>query len=200
MARGGTPAAGGLTTFRRLRPVPTYNAARPPPSNFGLECSGFCAATSWRPIPASAAARRARQRPPAGGRPGHCVSTRKFGMPWTPKRCARSGCLSVSTLSTSALPARSRATAATSGAAMRHGPHQAAQKSTRTGTCDCPVAAANSAGSASIGSAGGGKAVLHAPQRASAVNQSSGIRFFLPQDGQARSIEKVKREREKLKA
>src|SRR5712672_4212221 len=72
--------------------------------------------------------------------PGCCITIRppenttKFGMPRTLKRAASCGNFSVSTLSTTALPAMSAAVRATSGAAMWHGPHHSAQKSTNTGT------------------------------------------------------------------
>ena len=56
------------------------------------------------------------------------------GMLRMPKRAATSGSASVSTFATTTRPERSRAMASSSGATARHGPHQAAQKSTRTGT------------------------------------------------------------------
>ena len=52
----------------------------------------------------------------------------------TPYRCASSGSSSILTLTTLALPACSSATWSTTGENMRQGPHQGAQKSTRTGT------------------------------------------------------------------
>src|SRR3954447_3977975 len=60
--------------------------------------------------------------------------TMKLGMPRTLYRAESSGNFSVSTLTTIAFPVISAAVRATSGAAMRHGPHHPAQKSTRTGT------------------------------------------------------------------
>jgi len=50
-----------------------------------------------------------------------------------PKRAPRSGRASVLIFTTSQRPAFARATFSSSGATMRHGPHQGAQKSTTTG-------------------------------------------------------------------
>ena len=60
--------------------------------------------------------------------------------------------VSVSTFITTARPARSDATRATSGAAIRQGPHQAAQKSTRTGTRAFLMMSSKDSRSAAIGS------------------------------------------------
>src|ERR1700722_19627692 len=109
-------------------------------------------------------------------------------MPWTLKRAASSGNFSVSTLSTTAQPASSRATCATCGAAMRQGPHHSAQKSTSTGTLLAPTISSNSGGPAAIGSDIGGKATLHAPHRPVSATCFAGIRFGFPQDGQFRII------------
>jgi hypothetical protein len=57
----------------------------------------------------------------------------------TPKRAAISGTRSVSSLARRAAGSRSRAAASNSGAIARHGPHQAAQKSTSTGTSVFPI-------------------------------------------------------------
>jgi len=49
---------------------------------------------------------------------------------------------------------------------MRHGPHQAAQKSTSTGKRDWPTTASNSLDDGtSVGSAGAGSSVWQFPQR-----------------------------------
>src|SRR5262245_7794029 len=80
----------------------------------------------------------------------------------------------------------SAAVRATSGAAILHGPHQSAQKSTRTGTFAPEVTSRNVSGSASIGVLTGEISVLHTPQRPVSASRSAGDRFFLPQDGHFR--------------
>src|SRR5205807_8884380 len=55
------------------------------------------------------------------------------GMPLIPNRCDTDGLSSTFNLTTRALPAYFSATASTVGASIRHGAHQAAQKSTSTG-------------------------------------------------------------------
>src|SRR5262245_52927633 len=75
-----------------------------------------------------------------------------------------SGLASVSTLSTSARPARRPAALAMSGATILQGPHHAAQKSTMIGTDAYAVAASNSAAlRTSTGAPAGGNAALHLP-------------------------------------
>ncbi len=113
-------------------------------------------------------------------------NTAKFGMPRTLYRDASSGNLSVSTFSTTARPARSRATCATWGAAIRQGPHHAAQKSTRTGTLLVRTISSKSSGLTSTGSAIGGSVVLQAPHLPVSARCFAGIRFGFPQDGQFR--------------
>src|SRR3954454_4367039 len=83
-------------------------------------------------------------------------------------------------------PARSRATWATCGAAMRHGPHQDAQKSTSTGTLLSRTISSNSAVATASGSAIGGSGALHEPHFPVSAMCFAGIRFGLPQDGQFR--------------
>src|SRR5262245_33242972 len=81
-------------------------------------------------------------------------------------------------------PAFDAATRSSSGATIRQGPHQGAQKSTTTGRA-APRTSASKATAlgASIGSFGGARTVPQLPHFASfAVN---GTRFFLPQEGQA---------------
>jgi hypothetical protein len=56
------------------------------------------------------------------------------GMLCTPNLAPSSGCSSVLIFTTLSLPARSVAIFSTAGETMRHGPHQGAQKSARTGT------------------------------------------------------------------
>src|SRR5687768_4937470 len=112
--------------------------------------------------------------------------TTKFGMPVTPKRAAIWGWLSVSTFSTTARPLMLAAVFATSGAAMRQGPHHAAQKSTSTGTVALAVTSSKSAASASMGSLTGGSAAWHDPQRPVSATRSGGTRFLTPHDGQGR--------------
>jgi len=60
-------------------------------------------------------------------------NTIMVGMLRIAKRALSSGCASVSTLAMMAAPAREAASFSSSGATARQGPHQAAQKSTRTG-------------------------------------------------------------------
>src|SRR6478672_3388144 len=69
---------------------------------------------------------------------------------------------------------------ATSGAAMRQGPHQLAQKSTRTGTRDLAIISLNNSEFTSRGSAAGGRDDLQAPQRPVSARCSAGTRFFWP--------------------
>src|SRR6185437_1614887 len=80
-----------------------------------------------------------------------------------------------------------RAVSATCGAAMRHGPHHAAQKSTSTGTLLSRKISSNSAVSTCTGSAMGGSAALHAPHRPASARCFAGIRFAFPQEPQLRS-------------
>src|SRR5688572_22887495 len=70
----------------------------------------------------------------------------------------------------------------TSGAAMRQGPHQAAQKSTNTGTRESRITSSKSCGSASIGSPTAGSSALHAPQRPVSARFATGTRFVLPHE------------------
>src|ERR1039457_1584527 len=76
-------------------------------------------------------------------------------MPRTLNREAKSGYRSVSTLSTMARPPVSAAVRETSGAAIRQGPHQTAQKSTSTGTRAFSTISSNNRESTSSGSAKG---------------------------------------------
>src|SRR5271166_1960999 len=85
-----------------------------------------------------------------------------------------------------ARPAMSAAARATSGAAKRHGPHHAAQKSTSTGTRAFWIISSNSAESTSSGSSTGGKEDLHAPHCPVSARCSAGMRFLCPQALQAR--------------
>jgi hypothetical protein len=116
------------------------------------------------------------------------TKTAKFGIPRTLYRDASSGDFSVSTFSTTTRPARSRATCATWGAAILHGPHHAAQKSTSIGTLLSRTISSNSSRPTSTGSAIGGSVVLQAPHLPVSAKCLAGIRFGLPQDGQFRVI------------
>src|SRR5262249_23161573 len=92
--------------------------------------------------------------------------TTKLGMLMTLKRWAIIGSFSVSTFITIARPDKSAATFFTSGAAMRQGPHQAAQKSISTGTRAPDVISSKVAASGvSMGSFTGGRGDLHDPHR-----------------------------------
>ena len=111
-----------------------------------------------------------------------------------PERCTLRqvpGNSSVSTFSTTARPARSRATCATCGAAVRQGPHQAAQKSTSTGTLLSRTTSSNCSGFTSMGSAVAASVALHAPHFPTSARCFAGIRFDFPQDGQFRMIAKT---------
>src|SRR5579871_2928736 len=82
---------------------------------------------------------------------------------------------------TIACPAKSEAARATSGADMRQGTHQAAQKSSRTGTRAFCTTSLNNAGSLSSGSPIGGKAALQAPHLPVSERWAAGMRFARPQ-------------------
>src|SRR5262245_64184827 len=98
------------------------------------------------------------------------------------KRSPSSGNASVLTLTTTKRPAFDAATFASSGATIRQGPHHGAQKSTTTGSPALLTRASKTASlGTSMGSDGGGKAVLHRPQRAS--RPENGRRFRWPQEG-----------------
>ena len=97
----------------------------------------------------------------------------------------------MSTFSTTARLARSRATCATCGAALRQGPHHASQKSTSTGTLLSRTTASNSSGFTSMGSAIAGSVALHAPHLLISARCFAGIRLDFPQDGQFRMIAKA---------
>lgn len=60
---------------------------------------------------------------------------------------------------------------------MRHGPHQAAQKSTRTGTLLWTIISSNSSWFTSRGSATGGRGALHAPHLPVSARCFAGTRF-----------------------
>src|ERR1700676_94272 len=111
-------------------------------------------------------------------------------MPRTLKRAASAGYFSVSTFNTTALPAISAAVRATSGAAMRQGPHQSAQKSTSTGTDTFWMTSSNKISSTAKGSESDGNGDLHFPQRPVLARYFAGIRLFWPQWLQARTTGK----------
>jgi hypothetical protein len=75
------------------------------------------------------------------------------------------------------------------GAAVRQGPHQAAQKSTSTGTSDACTMSVNVCPSTSSGSAIGGNVALQAPQRAVFDACRGRTRFLAPHAGHVRIIE-----------
>src|SRR5438876_1151572 len=115
-------------------------------------------------------------------------------------RCASAGQRSVSTFKTIARDAISEATFFTSGAAIRHGPHHSAQKSTSTGTRAARTMLSKVSGSVSIGSAIGGSSALHAPQRPASARCSGGTRLLFPQAGHFRIIHSVYRNRSQIGA
>src|SRR4051812_27400409 len=110
-------------------------------------------------------------------------------MLWTLYRAANSGTASVSTFRTRARPAISRARASTSGAAARQGPHQEAQKSTRTGTRDSRMMPSKVDKSALMGAATGASAALQDPHRPVSARWLNVTRFFVLQTGQVRMID-----------
>jgi hypothetical protein len=88
------------------------------------------------------------------------------------------------TFNTSHSPAWDRATFSSSGATMRHGPHQAAQKSTTRGIALVDAAASNAAAEGdSTGSPGAGSIDLHLAQRVRLSSAAYARRFDVPQDG-----------------
>src|SRR5207247_8697183 len=101
------------------------------------------------------------------------------------KRRARLCASSVFTFATSHLPAHSRPTLFSSGAAILHGPHHGDQKSTTTGRAECVVNASNARSFAtSIGSPGALSSVPHFPQRPVPPSLSYFRRLRWPQFGQ----------------
>ena len=88
-----------------------------------------------------------------------------------------------------ARPPVSAAVRETSGAAIRQGPHQAAQKSTSTGTRAFSTISSNNRESTSSGSASGLNVDLQAPQRPVSARCSAGIRFCRPQVLQVRTMD-----------
>jgi hypothetical protein len=71
---------------------------------------------------------------------------------------------------------RRTAASANAGAIMRHGPHQGAQKSTRTGTCVRAINFAKDLSDKSIGCVGS-NCCLHLPQMGLSVSFASSTRF-----------------------
>src|SRR5690606_19792488 len=112
----------------------------------------------------------------------------KLGMLRTLYFAASAGARSVSTLSTSAFPARLSAAFATTGAAILQGPHHSAQKSTSTGTVASLVIWSNRLASTSIGALTGPSGFLQVPQRPVWARWRAGTRFFEPQCVQVRII------------
>src|SRR5215468_4212560 len=99
-------------------------------------------------------------------------------------RAARPGNRSVSTFTTTARPARSRAVCATRGAAVRHGAHQDAQKSVRTGTLLSRMISLNCSSLTSMGSPIAGNCTLQAPHLPTSERCLAGMRLDLPQEEQ----------------
>ncbi len=114
--------------------------------------------------------------------------TTKLGIDCTPKRAATSGLSSVFTLRIKARPAISRASSWTSGAAIRQGPHHAAQKSVRMGTVASATIWEKLLPSTSSGSLSGGKGDLQEPQRPVSDRCRAGMRFPVPHVGHLRTI------------
>lgn len=72
---------------------------------------------------------------------------------------------------------------------MRHGPHHAAQKSTRIGTFDAAMISLKELSSAAIGWFIGGSGALQTPQRPASDRCCGGILFFAPQEAHADTSE-----------
>src|SRR5260370_11784499 len=94
-------------------------------------------------------------------------------------------------MSTCARPAIAAATASTSGAAIRHGPHQPAQKSTSTGTLACCKMGWRLPVFASIGSATGPRGFLQEPQRPTSAKWAAGMRFLVRHDLHCVTMENI---------
>jgi len=101
-------------------------------------------------------------------------------MLWTPKRAAACGFSSMFSLTALSRPAHSVASASTTGATARQGPHQGAQKSTRTGM----AASRSSAKLVSVPVTSHGSGALHLPQRGTLPAGAVARRFFASQAGQ----------------
>lgn len=98
----------------------------------------------------------------------------------TRKRLDVAGFLSTSSFPIFAFPAISFANTSIIGATTRHGPHQAAQKSTRTGSFDLPTSSAKLPSVITTGAAETVSGNLHLPQTA-CLFASNETRFFAPQ-------------------
>jgi hypothetical protein len=108
------------------------------------------------------------------------------GIPLMPKRAAISGKCSVSTFARRINGSRSRAADSNSGAIARHGPHHAAQKSTRTGSSVLPTIRSKSSAVLSSTGRPSNRGARQRPQfgRHPAVSRGSGALFRPPQLGQ----------------
>lgn len=102
------------------------------------------------------------------------------GMLCTRKRLDVAGFLSTSSFPIFAFPAISFAKVSMIGATARHGPHQAAQKSTKTGSFDLPTSSAKLPSVITTGAAETFSGNLHFPQTA-CLFASNETRFFAPQ-------------------
>src|SRR5580692_10514450 len=104
----------------------------------------------------------------------------RVGILRIPNRPATSGKASVSTFATTTDPVRWLASLATSGATARHGPHHAAQKSTKTGTGESRISSSNSSAlPIATGCASGTSGALQAAHRAVAFSRPAGTRLDL---------------------
>src|SRR2546423_13641128 len=101
-------------------------------------------------------------------------------MPRMPNRRDRFGALSLLTLTSLSRPGSSVAIFSTMGDTMRQGPHQGAQKSTRTGNELCSTTAGKSASPLSVSH---GNVAPQLPQCGTPV-AAGRTRFILPQFGQ----------------
>src|ERR1700694_2876232 len=102
------------------------------------------------------------------------------GMPRMPNRWDKFGALSLLTFTSLTLPGRSVAIFSTMGDTIRQGPHQGAQKSTRSGNELCSTTAGNSPPPLRVGH---GTAAPQLPQCGTPL-AADRTRFILPQLGQ----------------
>lgn len=107
----------------------------------------------------------------------------------TSNRAAVAGFSSMFSLPNRTRPAIRAASSSTIGAIIRHGAHQAAQRSSTTGTGDRSTSAANVASVTVMGATEAGNGVLHRPQRGvlPCSSRARGTRFSVPHPGHATS-------------
>lgn len=103
------------------------------------------------------------------------------GIDWIPKRAAVCRAVSVSTFANNAAPAFALAAASNCGAIVRHGPHQAAQKSTTTGSSEASTYLMNEPSSSAAGCSPNRRS-LQRPQVGLSCSRPVAIRLRARQD------------------